>query len=452
MKVAVLGAGPAGLTAACILLANGSEVDVYESAPAVGGLAKTNKVLGEKVEFGAHFFRSHFFKTFKKWIPALEAVPYREFQRCSKILFDNTYFDYPPSPKDIIKNSSLKTLFVYGWSFLIKRDMKSKTVTADAASYLASKLGRQLYRKFFEPYIQKIWGCKGESIHQIFATGLLGNGIFSITDLLMRSFRKKDDDSSLNAIYPEGGFSAIWEKLEEEITSNGGNVYTSATLTSLHYDNSCFTVVSGRGAVGYDAFISTIPPLALLKILGGDQASPEKSSGYGLKFRNLVVVYIKAGLTGAFDSHCLYIYDEKKSLARITNLSSFISANVRQPIISLEYWVDDNDLIWHGSKEDIMNVVKRDIKDIGALSDVVFLETEVKKIKNAFLIPHLTMPAAVEQINDLFPSYPGLFITGRNASKNFNYSMEDAIKDGYSTAHEVLKQENINYVSKVEVE
>src|SRR5690349_10252821 len=117
INVAILGAGPAGLTAGCILASEGIKVHVYEAAGFVGGLAKTKSVLNEEVEAGPHFFRSHYFSELRERIPALQAIKYREFARSSKILFKKKHFNYPPDVKNIFRNISMRDLSLYGLSF-----------------------------------------------------------------------------------------------------------------------------------------------------------------------------------------------------------------------------------------------------------------------------------------------------------------------------------------------
>jgi protoporphyrinogen oxidase len=444
MRVAILGAGPAGLTAACILSQNGVEVHLYESAPFVGGLAKTSRIFGEEVELGPHFFRSIFYESLIEWIPEIQSIKCREFKRYSKILFNNHYYNYPPSAKDILKNCSLRELIAYGSSFLFTTDTCSDK-TSNAEGYLVSKMGRAFYTTFFQPYLEKIWGCVGSSIHEIFAAGLLGNDSLKVKNLIISSFKKSSPGSSGDVVYPEGGFSALWQKMAELINDKGGRIHTSCSLAQLQFSDRTVSVVTRNGEVethqAYDHVVSTIPPLTLQKLLKeGKSCNLLLRSGDLFKFRNLIIVYVDASLERPFENHCVYIYDRDNGLVRITNLSAFKSATGKKAILSFEYWVSETDALWHLGKNELVERLKKDVSGIQILSEAVFDEVEVRKIPNAFLIPLLDMPEHYNNLNSHFAEYAALITTGRNASKNFNYSMEDAIKDGYQTAKDLLRQ------------
>jgi protoporphyrinogen oxidase len=441
-KVAVLGAGAAGLAAASILASNKIDVHVYESAPDIGGLAKTTSILNEAVELGPHFFRSSYFTALKKKIPALENAKCREYERSSIILYDTKHFQYPPAPKEIYKNFSFYKLARYAWSFLNRRKRRVNTIP-NTEDYLISKVGKQFYEAFFQKYIEKIWGCPASSLHAVFASGLLGNQSFSLRKLARGILEKKDPENYLQTIYPEGGFSTFWDLLADSIRSQGGKIFTGCAISSIGWEKNHLTISAANGpqekAIEYDFIISTIPPPVLLKLMAINQCLPPlESHSATLHFRSLLIVYVRASLITPFFPHCMYVYDAGKKVTRITNLTNFREPQAKSVILCFEYWVDEKDDIWNSSNSDLMKLVQADAKEIACLSDAVFQDLEIKKMRNAFLIPELHMPLVSKSLTDSLRLFPNVLSTGRNLSQNFNYSMEDAIQDGIKTAEQVV--------------
>ena len=187
-KVIIIGAGPAGLTAAYELLKDGSgeyDVTVLEETNAIGGISKTVNYKGNRMDMGGHRFFSKIPEVNQWWSNMLPTQgspssddkylkrhvnvesggpdPQKENRvmlkrrRVSRILFNDKFYDYPVSLKpETIKNFGFLTTVKVGFSYL--KAALHKRPETNLENFYINCFGKELYSMFFEYYTENLWG------------------------------------------------------------------------------------------------------------------------------------------------------------------------------------------------------------------------------------------------------------------------------------------------------
>lgn len=445
MKVAIIGAGPTGLTVANQLSKHGIQVDLYDSAPDVGGFARSIELWGRKVEIGPHFLDVGNIPQVRDLVLETLNGQYTTYQRKTFILTGKKKFFYPPVIIDIIKKMNVVQLCLAAGG-LIRQAVIPNKPTVTAQEFVTQHLGAQLYRYFFENFSKKLWGLHGDMISDVFAKSLLGFGEgYSPTKIILkkigRGFKTKVIQSKY--VYPVNGLSTLWGNLSIKVDQQGVRLRLASSINELAcitYPDKISHIFFNDGLIEeYDHVISTIPLLSLLSYFKSKQGVELQPAGV-INFRSDVLVYLKVQFDSAVPGQCFYCYSESTKITRITNFNEFTPDTKSDfAIILLEFWCGDTDDIWHNADEALISLAVSELNKTGLYAEVKVLDSKIKKVKNAFQIPNLGLIENQKKLFGQLSFYKNLHITGRNASVSFNYGMENAIKDGMDSADNFLK-------------
>jgi protoporphyrinogen oxidase len=454
MRVAIIGAGPTGLTIANQLVKNSINVDVYDSAPDVGGFAKSIELWGRKVEIGPHFLDAgNIPEVHDLVLDALDGK-YTTYHRKTFILTGKKMFFYPPVISDIIKKMNARQLCLAAGG-LIKQTVVPRKPTQTAEGFVTQYLGSHLYKYFFENFSKKLWGLHGSQVSDVFAKSLLGfSGGYSPLKIVLKKISKGFKTTVIQSkyVYPTNGLSTLWEALQAQIKAQGGNIRLSTSIKEM----ACITAADkishlflNDGLIEeYDQVISTIPVLPLLSYFRNTKGGYIKPEGF-IKFRSDILIYLKVQFDTAVVGQCFYCYSEEIKITRITNFDGFTpDQHTDFSIILLEFWCSDEDELWYLNDEKLLAMAISELDKTGIFTGLKVLDNNIKKIKNAFQIPDLELIENREKLFEQLSVYKNLHITGRNASVNFNYGMENAIKDGIQLADDFLAAIKVEQLEK----
>ncbi|WP_454802312.1 protoporphyrinogen/coproporphyrinogen oxidase [Mucilaginibacter phyllosphaerae] len=446
MKVAIIGAGPTGLTTARQLSEHGIQVDVYDNAPTVGGFAKSIELWGQKVEIGPHFIDLGNIPAVHDLV--LEALDgnYTTYQRKTFILAVNNMFCYPPVINDVIKKLSFPQLCLAAFS-LMKQTVIKRKENGTAEAFVVRRLGNRLYKLFFSNFSKKLWGLNGSQVSDVFARSLLGfNDTHSPIKLALKKLKlgskAKVDQSEY--IYPRNGLSTLWESLQTQTEMYGGKFYLSAPIKELvcsSIEGNISHLILKDGTVReYDFFISTIPILPLISYLKTQDGFSIKP-GASINFRCDILIYIKAAFDSAIDGQCFYSYAEESRITRVTNFNKFGSGiKPKFSVLLVEFWCGKEDDIWLYDEEELLKTAVCELEKTNIFKGLKILDKHIKKIENAFQIPNIGLLEGHNKLLNQLSVYKNLKVTGRNASVSFNYGMENAINDGIILADQLLSE------------
>ncbi|MXV52921.1 NAD(P)-binding protein [Pedobacter sp. HMF7647] len=445
MRAAIIGAGPAGLTIAHQLSANGVSVDVYDNAAEVGGFAKSILMWDVPVEIGPHFLNIGYIPAVYKFVSTVLKGRFDVYERKTYIITPQKLFKYPPAVADMLKQMNIwETAKAIGG--LLKQSILPVKPDGTAEQFVKRSLGGYLYEHFFASFSRKLWGLAAGNVSDVFARSLLGfSSGYSPGKIAWKKIKdglqRKPDTNCY--IYPHNGLSTLWQVLKIATEINGGRFFLSAVIKELICDEPCR--ISGlRLADGsiqkYDVVIATIPLAPLFSYLKAAQIVESTTVS---RFRCDILVYLKVTFNSGVAAQCFYVYREDVAVTRITNFNQFNQTKSRDfSILLVECWCDKTDELWRSSDEAIIGHAISALNKLKIFSGLEVLSSSIKKIENAFQIPVIDVVQTREAMFNQLSQYENLFVTGRTASISFNYGMENAIHDGLKLSEQLLKTVN----------
>lgn len=494
-QAVVIGAGPAGLTAALELLrqSDGYQVTVLEESGAFGGISRTVKHGGNRMDIGGHRFFSKDTRVMDWWSglfptqgapsfddiilkrekPLVPGGPNPETddrvmllrQRVSRIYYGGKFFDYPISMKwETIKNMGFATTMAAGFSYL--GSVFHKRPEDNLENFYINRFGKKLYSMFFEGYTEKLWGRHPSEIDASWgAQRVKGLSIRAILkDMFAKVFGKKRsaDEVETSLIeqfyYPKYGPGQLWEAAAEEIEKKGGKIIKNARVNAIKTENGRVTAVTYEkdGAVtelGADQFFSTMPVKDL--VLGMD-AVPEKEKAIatGLPYRDFVTVGLlvdrlelenKTGIPtlGGIVPDCwIYVQEQSVKLGRIqifNNWSPYMVADPEHTVwIGLEYFCEEGDDFWTMPAQDCIAFATKELVQMGVLKSADQVQDShrehVKKAYPAYFDTYAEMDSLIAYLS----GFENLWCLGRNGQHRYN-NMDHSMATAFEAVGNLLK-------------
>lgn len=487
-KVIIIGAGPAGLTAAIELLKSGGDYDVtiLEQSQAIGGISQTVRYNGNRMDIGGHRFFSKS-KEVMDWWSALMPLqgepsfddrllgrdkPYADGgpdpenddevmlirERVSRIYYGKHFFDYPISLKpDTIKNMGFITTMRAGLSYLYACVFKKPETNLE--NFYINRFGKVLYSMFFEGYTEKLWGRHPREISADWgAQRVKGLSITAlIKDVFSRIFikdsKKRKVETSLieQFWYPKYGPGQLWELAASKVTELGGTIYKGCNVVSLGCDGRKITSVvcdtaEGRRSLDADIVISSMPINELVAAMGDAPCDVVKKIAKGLPYRDFVTVGLlvdklrlknetgKKTLSGIVPDCWIYVQDKGVKLGRIQIFNNWSPYMVKKPLdtvwLGLEYFCDEGDEFWNMSEKQCIDFAVNELVKMGVIEKGAVLDAHRERVKKAYPA-YFDSYKYFDRIRKFLDSYKNLYCIGRNGQHRYNnmdHSMLTAIE------------------------
>jgi protoporphyrinogen oxidase len=435
--VAIIGAGPAGLTAAYLLSKNGVEVTVLEADPVyVGGISRTATYKGFHFDIGGHRFFSKCKAVEDFWS---EILPndMLERPRSSRIFYDGKFFAYPLKPFEALVKLGIfrSVLCVLSW---IKARLFPVRQPRNFEEWVSNQFGKRLFNTFFKSYTEKVWGMSCREISADWAAqrikGLsLGS---AIKNALFPQRQPKDRSKVIKTLinsfrYPRRGPGMMWEVCAEKTKAMGGKVEMGCRVIGCIYDelSSKWTVQfkDGRGtlnAIVAEHVISSAPMRELIRGLSPQVSDRTLRAAESLKYRDFLTVMLILKERNMFDDNWIYIHDPSVKVGRIQNFRSWSPEMVPDPTkacYGLEYFCFEHDGLWDSSDEELIELAKRELINIGLAQEGDVVDGCVVRQKKAYPVYDDDYGHHVATIRrELDDRYPNLHLVGRNGMHKYN--------------------------------
>ncbi len=481
----IIGAGPAGLTAAYELLTTGDVKPlVLEASPYIGGISRTAEVRGNRMDLGGHRFFSKSEEVndlWKKLMP-LQGAPSADDlitgtekplapggpdpeqtdrvlllrNRVSRIYYLRKFFDYPISlkPETFLNMGFARTMkagFGYLGSCVHKREETS------LENFYINRFGKPLYEMFFEDYTEKLWGVNPKNISAEWgAQRVKGLSLTkAVMNVLTKPFRKdgKVETSLIEQFYyPKKGPGQLWEALAEEVRRLGGAVLTNCPVTQMcvtdgRVDSVTAQTPDGPTEFKADYYISSAPIKDLVGFMTGDEVPKNVREVAGdLPYRDFMTVGLlvkKLKLEnktahktpGNIVPDCwIYVQERDVKLGRLQIFNNWSPYMVRDPentvFVGLEYFCDEGDKYWQMSDEEFTAFAVDELAKIGVIDKEDVLDSVRLKVKKAYPA-YFGSYARFGEVRDYLDAIPNLFCVGRNGMHRYNnmdHSMLTAIE------------------------
>ena len=459
-KTVVIGAGPAGLTAAYELLkqTNDMEIIVLEESDVLGGISKTVNYKGNRMDMGGHRFFSKDARVNEWWDGILkpqdakglpdpdktDEVMLRR-RRISRILFDRKFYDYPISFKwETFKNMGIGNTFRVGFSYLAS--VIHKLPETNLENFYINRFGRKLYSMFFEYYTENLWGRKPSEIDASWgAQRVKGLSITAVLkDVFSRMSGKKNRKVETSLIeefrYPKFGPGQLWEVTGDKITAMGGKIMLNTRAVSLKVSGNRAVSVGcetrdGHMEIEADHVISSMP---VKDLIAGMNDAPEdiKRIASGLPYRDymtLGVLVKKLKIKNNTDivtpgniipDNWIYVQDRNVKMGRIqvyNNWSPYmVNDNENTVWLGLEYFVNEGDEFWNMQEEAFSEFCIKELIKLGFIeSEDDVLDTHMEKVKKAYPAYFDTYDE-MDKVVGYLSGIENLYCVGRNGQHRYN--------------------------------
>ena len=475
-KVIIIGAGPAGLTAAYELLDKSKDFDVVilEATDAMGGISKTINYKGNRMDMGGHRFFSKIPEVnawWEKMMPTQGTPSYDDIllgresntkkggpdpakadqvmlrrKRLSRILFNQKFFDYPITLKaSTIKNMGFGTTFVVGCSYLKSAMHKRQENTLE--DFFINRFGKKLYSMFFENYTENLWGRHPRDISPEWGAQRVKDlSVFAILkDILGRGLHRKNRKIETSLIeefaYPKLGPGQLWEIAAAEIKKRGGKIITDAkvvgiekapnnTISKVTYEKS-----GKKTSLKGDYIISSMP---IKDLVAAMNSVPQKYAkiAAGLPYRDYITVGILSPklafknktniktLGNIIPDNWIYVHDKSVKMGRLQIFNNWSPYLVKDPEhqvwAGLEYFCNEGDSLWSMSDEDFAKFAITEMVKINAITspdDV--LDYHIERVKKAYPA-YFDTYAQFGELQAYLDQVPNLFLVGRNGQHRYN--------------------------------
>ncbi len=502
MKAIIIGAGPAGLTAAYELLTKTDiKPVIFEATNEIGGISKTFNFKENRMDMGGHRFFSKSDTVMKWWtdLMPIQTVPSKDDillerevelsesekeqdpgqiddvmlvrNRLSRIYFLKTFFDYPVSLSfNTIKNLGFlritKIGFSYAYSLLFKRQEKN------LEDFMINRFGKELYLTFFKDYTQKVWGVAPKDIPADWGTQRIKG--LSIVKIIQQALKKifggkqdlkqKNTETSLieKFYYPKYGPGHFWQVVAEKIQHLGGIIEMNKKIVSFETDGEKIKSVTDDKGTKYEAdyFFSSMPVRDLIN--GFDKKNDEvKRVSDGLGYRSFITVGLLVKDTiiknntklktykNRVPDDWIYIQEREVKLGRLqvfNNWSPYLVKDYENTVwLGLEYFCDENDDMWDTKDKDFINFAKKELARIKIIKEEDVLDGCIVRVPKAYP-GYFGTYKEFDVIKNFVNKYENLFLVGRNGMHKYNnmdHSMLTAITAVDNIVNNIKTKENI---------
>jgi len=446
MKIAVIGAGPAGMTAAYQLSKSlGSKVsllDVYEKSGQVGGLSKSIDCWGQRVDLGPHRFFSHDPKINALWLEVVKDR-YEIVDRQTRIYYKKTFFDYPVRAFNALKGLGPLEAFRCLFSYALERMFPTRD-TSTFEGWVTSRFGKRLYTIFFKTYSEKLWGIPCTDLDSDFASQRIKK--LSLLEAVRNAFSGGRDNKHATLVdqfaYPLGGTGSVYESMKEHIESRGGTVRLGTGIDRVITEGKKATGVrleSGK-VVEYDHVVSTMPISLLVERL---PETPDKvlKMNRELKFRNTILVYLQVDHPDLFRDQWLYIHDATVKMGRVTNFRNWVSAVYGESpttVLCLEYWCNFEDELWSWKDGQLVELASGEIAKTGLVDPDLIKDGIVVRLPRCYPVYFKGYREFLEPVESFLGSLGNLHVIGRYGAYKYN-NQDHSMLMGIRAAENILE-------------
>lgn len=443
-SIGIIGAGPAGLSAAFVLARAGFPVTVYEAGDQVGGMSRSLTLWGQTVDIGPHRFFSTDTRVNRLWLDVV-GNDYSMVNRLTRILYNSRFFHYPIQPVDALRNLGPITSAACVGSYL-RQKLYPELSTETFESWVTNRFGKKLYEIFFKTYSEKLWGIPCCELDADFAAQRikkfsLGEAILSAIGVSRTRHKTLVDVFA----YPHGGTGSVYKQMASAIQEAGGNVRLNTPVRRLITKDSAVQGIETTDGSFHPHWrvISSMPLTLLVKSLDG-VASTVRNAAEQLRFRNTIIVYLNVGDSDLFPDNWIYVHSPEMTTGRITNFRNWVPHlhnGHPETILGFEFWCNEEDALWGASDATLIDLATRDCRRLATARQPRIIDGHVLRINRCYPVYARGYRHHLSVIRDYLNDIRNLDVIGRYGA--FKYNNQD-----HSILMGILAAENITQGSQ----
>jgi protoporphyrinogen oxidase len=427
-QVVILGAGPAGLTAAYELAKRGIRSTILEADNVVGGLARTETYKGYRFDIGGHRFFTKESQVNQIWHDILGA-DFREVPRLSRIYYRGKYYYYPIRLLNAFLGLGLVNSIWITLSYLHARLFPSLPEES-FEDFVSNRFGRRLYFIFFKTYTEKVWGIPSKEIRAEWAAQRIRG--LSFTSAVLNALFRPEKQPIRTLIekfeYPRLGPGMMWNAVREFAEEHGAHVLLDSPVVRVNRLTTRVESVtvsrSGREEqVSGTHFISTLPLRDLIRSIDPPPPDDVLLAADGLKYRDFMTVLLIINRRDLFPDNWIYVHTPHVRVGRIQNFKNWSPDMVPDPSMTslgMEYFVSEGDDLWVKPDSELIDLAKQELEFLKLASAGDVVDGAVKRTRKAYPVYDSTYRENLNVVRGYLDSFENLQTVGRNGMHKYN--------------------------------
>jgi protoporphyrinogen oxidase len=435
-NVVIIGAGPAGLTAAYELGRTGATSTVLEADSVVGGISRTVQRDGWRFDIGGHRFFTKVQRVEDFWHEILADDEFLLRPRMSRVYYEGKFFEYPLQLGNVLRNVGPVEAMRCGLSFLWIKVRPLKEVRS-LEDYVVANYGWRLYHHFFETYSTKVWGCPPSEIGADWgAQRIKGMSLWGAVwePIRARFAGRRDRSKQVTSLieqfqYPRFGPGMMWERCRDLVEASGTKVIMDTPVTTIrHAGGRATTVVAEADGVATeypaDHVVSSMPFSLLLRAMDPPVPAEVQAAADDLRFRDfLSVALVVAAEKVPWTDNWIYIHDPTVKTMRVQNFGSWSPYMVHdgRNVLGLEYTVLEGDDWWSADDDELIERGKAELETMGLVQAADVEAGYVVRMPKAYPVYDESYAANVAVLREwLEANTPNVHPIGRNGMHRYN--------------------------------
>jgi len=436
----IIGAGPAGLTAAYELL---TKTDIHpiilESGSQVGGISKTINHQGWHFDIGPHRFFTKSSAVSALWEKILpkDSGEFLVKKRLTRIYYNHKFFDYPVKLSfQNLKNLGTKKIIKIALGYISSR-LRPIRPEISLEDFFINRFGRELYQTFFKSYTEKVWGVDCREIPKSWGAQRVKN--LSLSKALAETIKKifkpnyrTEETSLINSFfYPKMGAGQMYQRLADLIIEKGGEIRLNTRATEIITRNQKIITVSALNLSDQSntdyATDYLFSSQALQELIKNDDSAPAavKEIAAGLVYRDLILValvYNKLNLNSKIEDNWIYIQEEGMKMGRLDIFNNFSESLLKEKnkfLLGTEFFCNQGDALWSLSDADLINLAKKELMAMGIAAEIDYSEGTFHRQSKAYPAYFGTYDR-LDILKDYLSNISNLYLIGRNGQHRYN--------------------------------
>jgi len=446
--VVIIGAGPAGLTAAYELQEQGQTCVLLERDKVVGGLSRTVRYKNYGFDIGGHRFFTKIDRADRLWRKVL-GEDFIRVPRLSRILYRGKFFRYPLQPWNAFWGlGPWNTLAVLASYARAKLRPRSHEEYFD--HYIINRFGRRLYEIFFKTYTEKVWGIPCSQIRSEWAAQRIQG--LSLIKAIRNAFFGKADGSVKTLIeefdYPRLGPGMLWERVADLVQESGSTLHLGREVREIWHDDQQITRIvhvdpetgEDEQVVSGSAYLSTMPLRTLIDRL--HPAAPREiiDAAHELRYRDFLTVNLILKQENLFPDNWIYIHSPDVRVGRIQNFGNWSRELVPEPnrsSIGMEYFCFEGDDLWMMEDADLLALARAELEELGLARSTDVVDGFVMRVKKAYPMYNGKFGHNLETLKKYLSRFKNLQLLGRNGLHKYN-NQDHSMLTGFLAADNLL--------------
>ncbi|HJQ85128.1 MAG TPA: NAD(P)/FAD-dependent oxidoreductase [Candidatus Binatia bacterium] len=426
-RVVVVGAGPAGLTAAYELARMNLPPVVLEKGDKVGGLACTENYRGFHFDMGGHRFFTKVPAVARIWRDVLG----RDFltrPRLSRIYFNGKFFPYPLQPAGTLGVLGLRESVLVGLSYL-RWQVAPYSREDTFEQWVTNRFGRRLFRTFFKTYTEKVWGVSCAELRAEWAAQRIKDLSFRTAVMNMLVRQRRTITTLIEQFeYPRLGPGMMWNAVRAEIERRGGTVHLGREVIGIRRDGDRIVEVVARENGGSRAFagthfVSSMPVTELVARLDPPAPADVATAAGALRYRDFLTVCLIVDRADVFPDNWIYVHDPDVRVGRIQNFKNWspdMVPDAGKTSLGLEYFCSEGDDLWNASDAELIDLGSREVERLGLARRDEVQDGCVVRVPKAYPVYDASYREHLARVRSFVDGLANLATVGRNGLHRYN--------------------------------